>query len=289
MSHVPNISFREAVGLGAVATLGRYDFASPDNHLLGPRTRGVAGRCSVGGASGPGWLAQHPSAASAWQAFLDSLARGQAGLAAQAYRLPTPAGSPAKITQQDFISAAEALKCEVAAVKAVAEVEARGSGFLGDGRPKILFEAHKFSRYTGHLHDSLFPHISSPEWKKGLYLGGVKEYDRLHDAMKLDPRAAIMSASWGAFQIMGFNHAATGFATPEEFVAAMYKGEGEHLRAFIAFVRSRKLGGHIQEKNWAAFAKAYNGDAYRENNYDAKLAKAYAKHAAPPTARKPLT
>ena len=39
-------------------------------------------------------------------------------------------------------SAANKLGCEVAAVRAVVDVES-GGGFLPDGRPKILFERHK--------------------------------------------------------------------------------------------------------------------------------------------------
>jgi hypothetical protein len=33
----------------------------------------------------------------------------------------------------------------------------------------------------------------------------------------------------------------------------------------------------MQELNWAAFAKGYNGPGYAKNAYDVKLAQAYAK------------
>ncbi|AZA64465.1 DUF3380 domain-containing protein [Chryseobacterium carnipullorum] len=52
------------------------------------------------------------------------------------------------LTEQDYINAAKELGCEVAAIKAVAEVESRGSGFLSSGEPKILFERHRFYKYT---------------------------------------------------------------------------------------------------------------------------------------------
>ena len=35
----------------------------------------------------------------------------------------------------------------------------------------------------------------------------------------------------------------------------------------------------LQNRNWADFAKRYNGPAYAQNKYDEKLAKAYAKYA----------
>jgi two-component sensor histidine kinase len=50
------------------------------------------------------------------------------------------------LTEEDYKRAARRLGCSVAAIKAVAEVEAPGSGFLPDGRPKILFERHIFRR-----------------------------------------------------------------------------------------------------------------------------------------------
>ena len=34
----------------------------------------------------------------------------------------------------------------------------------------------------------------------------------------------------------------------------------------------------LQAKDWAAFAERYNGRAYKKNNYDAKLANAYARY-----------
>lgn len=33
----------------------------------------------------------------------------------------------------------------------------------------------------------------------------------------------------------------------------------------------------LQAKDWAEFARRYNGPAYKENRYDEKLAKAYQK------------
>lgn len=42
--------------------------------------------------------------------------------------------------------AAEMLSVEVAAIKAVSEVESQGGGFLEAGLPKILFERHIMNR-----------------------------------------------------------------------------------------------------------------------------------------------
>ena len=51
----------------------------------------------------------------------------------------TPAGPSTMLNEDDYKEAAELLRCDIPAIKAVAEVESSGAGFLCDGRPKILF------------------------------------------------------------------------------------------------------------------------------------------------------
>lgn len=182
------------------------------------------------------------------------------------------------LTEQNFKDTASDLQIEVAAMKAVAEVESGGSGFFSDGRPKILFEAHIFSSKTGHKYDDSHPNISSRKWNRKLYKGGVKEYDRLEEAIKLDKNAALQSASWGKFQVMGFNYKICGWNDVETFVDDMYKNEGEHLKAFAGFIKANKLEKYLQAKDWAKFAKAYNGPAYAQNKYDVKMREAYEKY-----------
>jgi len=48
------------------------------------------------------------------------------------------------ISENQFSTSAKSLNVEVASIKAVAEVESSGDGFLADGKPKILFEPHIF-------------------------------------------------------------------------------------------------------------------------------------------------
>jgi hypothetical protein len=51
---------------------------------------------------------------------------------------------PDKLNDNDLQEAAQLFNCDVPAIKAVAEVESSGDGFLSDGRVKILFEGLKF-------------------------------------------------------------------------------------------------------------------------------------------------
>ena len=78
------------------------------------------------------------------------------------------------LTDLDYRNASEQSGIEVALIKAVAEVESKGSGFLKNSYPKILFEAHQFSKHTNHVFDEKYPHISSLHRNRDVYLGGRK-------------------------------------------------------------------------------------------------------------------
>ena len=165
------------------------------------------------------------------------------------------------LTADDFERAAKALNVEVAAIKAVAEVESAGSGFLSDGRPAILYEAHVFHKETSGKHanakDRRGVALSSPSWNRALYgAPGAAQHNRYEDARALNADAANKACSWGMFQILGQNHKACGFDSSQEFVDAMWTGGASaHLDAFVAFIKANKLDGFLREKNWAKFAR----------------------------------
>jgi hypothetical protein len=179
------------------------------------------------------------------------------------------------LTEKGFNDAGRELGVETAVIKAVAEVESAGEGFLEDGRVRILFERHKFHKYSGGQFDD-HKDISDP--KAGGYgAGGAHQNARFTEAFELDPEAAMMSASWGKFQIMGFNHKAAGFDTVGEFVDAMKVSEDEQLKAFVKVIKSWGLVQELRAHDWVGFARQYNGAGYKMNAYDTKLAKAYEK------------
>jgi hypothetical protein len=185
---------------------------------------------------------------------------------------------------QAMAEAAQALGCEVAAVRAVAEVESRGSGFDAQGRPTILYERHVFARNTAPKgrFNAQFPDISfGKPYEKGTFGNGEQQYVKIARAYALDPVAALKAPSWGMFQILGENHKACGFADVKPYVLAMFTSPAAHLRAFVAFVRaSPGLHEALIARDWAAFARAYNGPLYARYEYDKKMAAAYARHAA---------
>lgn len=182
------------------------------------------------------------------------------------------------ITPEQWRSLSERLDLSLPTLKAVAEVESAGSGFLIDGRAKILFEGHVFSRLTKRAYDAKHPTLSHKKWTRKHYLGGGAEWTRLEAARALDFDAANQSASWGAFQIMGFNHRACGFLTVSAFVQAMALDAASQLDAFAAFVAREPFLTALRAQDWARFARAYNGSGYAQNQYDQKLAAAFQKH-----------
>ena len=183
------------------------------------------------------------------------------------------------ISEQAYQNAAKQLGCEVAAIKAVAEVESSGGGMLPDGKPKILFEPHIF--WLELVERGIKPvrsDICYPKWQTGKYGSVNAQHGRLERATAINREAALESCSWGMFQIMGFNWGKTGVKSLQEFVNEMYKGEDAQLQLFVNYIIRVGLADEIQSKRWAAFASQYNGKGYAKNKYDTKLAAAYRKY-----------
>lgn len=190
-----------------------------------------------------------------------------------------------RLTDKEFEVVARLLSCETAALKAVLEVETGGrGGFFAPGKPAILFEGHIFwnqlkkKGIDPQNHVAGNENILYPKWNKTHYKGGLAEYDRLEKARKIDRDAANASASWGMFQIMGFNYAACGESSIESFVNAMSESELKQLILSTRFIKQAGMLPALQRKDWTEFARRYNGPAYAENSYDTKLAHAYNKY-----------
>ena len=186
----------------------------------------------------------------------------------------------------DFELAAASLRVPVAAIRAFAEVESRGTGFLPDDRPVILFERHIFRRqlishgatlaFIADL-DKSRPDICNE--KAGGYGSSNKEWQRLDDAVKIHRVAALESASYGAFQVMGFNWIRCGYPHVQELVNAMFRSSYDHLDSFVRFIQSdAKLLKALRAQDWPTCARLYNGSNYSINQYDTRLAKAFERY-----------
>jgi hypothetical protein len=182
------------------------------------------------------------------------------------------------LTREDFIDDAQKIGCDVEAVMAVAAVESKGGGFDPEGFPKTLFEGHWFHRLTKGKFSQSHPTLSFPKWTR-VHYGKTwqEEKARLAEAIKLDRTAALMSASWGMFQIMGFNHTICGFKTVQQFVNEMCKSEDAQLAIFTNYIINAGLADELRDHRWADFARLYNGPEFAVNKYDQKLAAAHTK------------
>jgi len=188
------------------------------------------------------------------------------------------AGAAVPLSEQGFARVLDILNVGAAEVWTVLSVETSGFGYLPDRRPLILFERHIFSKQTGGAFDAGHPAISAP--KPGGYSGGVKEYDRLAEAIALNRHAALNSASWGIGQVMGFNSQPAGYDPVESMVDAMVHDEDAQLAAMANFVRSEGLHRPLGNHDWPGFARGYNGPDFAKNQYDQRLASDFQKFSA---------
>lgn len=182
------------------------------------------------------------------------------------------------LTYQDFVDDAAKIGCSVAAVRTVAQVESAGGGFCPDGFPKILFEGHLFHKYTKGKFTPTHPDLSYAKWTRQFYgKTWEKERERFNRAIALDRNAALLSTSFGMFQILGANFAACGCKTVQEFVNKMCKDENTQLALFTEYILFNGLADELRDGRWADFARLYNGPSYTVNKYDVKMAQAFAK------------
>lgn len=140
------------------------------------------------------------------------------------------------------------------------------SGFTEYGWPQELFERHKFRKITLGRHDNI-PEISNAN--RGGYLKQPAEHARLMLATELDPTGAMLSTSWGMWQLMGFNFQLCGYDGVEAFVEAMCQSEDLQLWAGAKFLVSTGIAEDLHKGKLVDAIKAYNGSG----NVTAYLAK----------------
>lgn len=186
---------------------------------------------------------------------------------------------------------ARRLGVEPAALLAVIEVESNGVVFAQVGKrnePLIRWEGHYFDRrLSGEARDKArrlgFAHPRA---------GGVKNpgsqaarYKLLIRAAEIDSQAAFESCSWGVGQVMGAHWKVLGFNTVSELVNLARSGVSGQIELMARFIEQNGLQRALQRRDFAAFARAYNGPNYAKLGYDRKIASAYRRYAATPDKR----
>jgi hypothetical protein len=180
------------------------------------------------------------------------------------------------ISEESFKSAARELQCEIELIKAVDAKESRGGGFLKNGDVKILFEPHIFWKYLRSAGiKPILSNICYPVWGTKPYGKESQQHAKLQKAVLINRDIALMSASWGRFQIMGFNFKACGCKSIQEFVNKMMDSEQSQLQLFVNYIINSNLDDELQNLDFKGFARSYNGPLHERNNYAKKLKDLY--------------
>ena len=195
---------------------------------------------------------------------------------------------PDRLTDEDFREVAEELGVEVAAIKAVVEIEAgaKHEGFWANGKPIINFDLSMFRKFAARNKINLSRYqrshavvFAKPNRARyGSYQAAQQA--RLDAARTIDDKTAIEGTFWGMFQLGGFNWKVCGTSSPDEFVRLMSRSERDQLELFAEFIRETGMLPLLKAKNWSAFARRFNGPTYARRGYHTRLARAYAKHKA---------
>jgi hypothetical protein len=172
-------------------------------------------------------------------------------------------------------------------LNAILQVESNGQGFNADGRLKIRFEAHIFERYIpknifdahfrydkNDILSAYYRHSIHNPWMS-IHIDQSGEYTALEIARTINNDAALMSTSFGAAQIMGFNFRRVGFATPQEMMAAFLADPAYHTISLLTYcLNDLQLVTAIASRDWRTIARLYNGPGLVDL-YSVRLEKAY--------------
>lgn len=191
-----------------------------------------------------------------------------------------------RLTEEDYREVAEWLGVEVAAIKAVVDIEAgkQHKGFWQPGRPLINFDLSMYRKFAPRRKVSLSkarkrcPEIfRRPDVKRhGSYQAA--QHARLDAACAIDSVSAWQSTFWGMFQIGGFNWRKCGTSSIEEFVELMSRSERDQLELFASFIKNSGMVEDIKNRKWLRFALKYNGPKARSRGYHTRLVAAYKRH-----------
>jgi hypothetical protein len=195
--------------------------------------------------------------------------------------------------------AARPLGLAAAHLLAVAEVETglnAGASVGGRVEPLIRFEGLYFDRRLSgeKLARARAEGLASPT--AGAIAnpsGQAARWRMLERAAAIDRKAAWESTSWGLGQVMGAHWAWLGYVSVDALAADARAGIAGQFRLMALYIDKASLADTLRRADWQAFARGYNGPAFRRNAYDTKIAAAYARHAAggtglPGTARSVL-
>ena len=187
-------------------------------------------------------------------------------------------------TRNEIETAAASLGIEPAALLAVVEVESGGRAFAmvgGRKEPLIRFEGHYFDRRLagGALAQARKVGLADP---KGGAVGNppnqAARWAMLARAAAIDHKAAHESVSWGVGQVMGAHWAWLGYASIDDLVAEARASVAGQVALMARYIDKAGLREALRARDWATFARGYNGPDYARHGYHTKIAAAYRRY-----------
>lgn len=189
---------------------------------------------------------------------------------------------------KQVVSQARDKGIDPAGLLAVVEVESAGRPLEADGRtPRLLFERHVFYRELRKLSRERLDRaitlgLANKKWSPRTQYkdqgSSAKRLSLLERAKAVDEDTAYRSCSWGVGQTMGFLALELGFSSATEMVESMLRGGiPAQVDCMVREIMRKHLDQKINSRDWAGFARVYNGPGYRRNRYDTKMAVAFSQ------------
>lgn len=176
---------------------------------------------------------------------------------------------------------------EPEALLAVVQVESAGKSLEVDNKtPCLLFERHIFYRELSKkslagLNEAVRLGLANKTWQPKTQYKDQRtsqlRLDLFAQARKINEICAIRSCSWGVGQTMGFLAEELKFRDALMMFNYMVAGGvPAQVECMVREIENKKLTKKLNDHQWAAFAKVYNGPGYATNHYDTKMASAWA-------------
>jgi N-acetylmuramidase/Family of unknown function (DUF5675) len=194
--------------------------------------------------------------------------------------------NPRAITEPALRALVKPYGYDLNMIKAFIKVESGRAGFDSKtGKVTIRFEPKQFlkRKFGGQLVGAEYAVNAKGERyiRETGHKDQATEWATFEQARQINEEAAYQCTSWGAMQVMGFNHASGGYRSAKEMAQSYGQSEENQIRGALNFIRSNKpLERAIRGLNFRNTAYYYNGPDYEKGNYHVKIEKAYRMYAA---------
>jgi len=180
----------------------------------------------------------------------------------------------------DYADAAKVIGCTPEALQAVCMTFMVGTGFISNGRCRIVFNREKFykelakQRSDEQIAELVRKNPTIVSASGGGYLSDEYEYVRFAAAVSIDSYAAMIATNWGMFQTPGTNYRYCGYSKITEFTLEMQHSERRQLRVLADFIKhTPSLKKALIAENWENFCQSYVGAAFQQYDYHIRVAR----------------